>query len=477
MSSSKEHLKKLTTFLHLFSPAEWKGWMLYVQSPLFKLSPNAQKLAFYYDTIYPAFSSKNSVEEKIAKKYPVLASKAAQAKAGSELLKAAEAYLVLCNMQAAEFENNLALLKVYDQKRMSAEFTKLHAELTIKEEEKGIQDYFAFERLYKLKLAWFDSYQSKSNRTTQNDITKLSQLREKDFALKQLYAHCTAWLRHHNFGTPLEIFDINWVLETLKEYETPQHSYVFVYVKLLNCLSLDFDDSILSYDEIKAMYLAMSDRQPLPDALIESTSVLSFFCSYWSNKGKEAMAVEYLWWTEQKLRFIDLLTSGLIELATYRGYIINSVITHQPIERLSKFMDTYSKFLPPNIAPTHLNFCNALYSYHIGEIEKALALLNDAMVKEEPIFNAIVRRWEFVILFESKANADMLIYKLDAFEKYILREKKEMHVIKTKFNHFISSARKLIKARSKVEKQQLKTFFEKEANFPAKSWMLEMLEK
>lgn len=479
MSSSKEHLKKLTTFLQLLSDNEWKGFMLYAQSPLFKISPNAQKLASYLDVFYPSFLHKNIDEEKITQKYPSLASKAAQAKAGSELLKAAENYLVFINRHTDEFENKLALLRVYDQKGMFDKFSKLYNELTEIEVQMGIQDCFALDRLYKLEVTWFASFQSKIDRTSKNDIARLVRIGEKAYAFQQLIFYCEIWMRHLNFGTPIEVPQIEWIQNTLKDYDTPQNLYVYVYLRLYNCFSLDFETALLSFNEIKGAFLGANTEQPLPKSLAETANLLTTLCQMWYNQGKVEMGNEYLWLSDVKLKNNHLFSSGYLELAVYRNYIIMCLSTHQPKDRLLTFMTTYSKFLPPNITPPQLSFCDALYHYHIKDLEKALVLINDAMIKEDPIFNAIVRRWEFAILFEAQDYADVefLSYKLDAFEKYILREKAEMQMLKKIFNHFISNARKLLKANSKIEKQQLKSFIENEEIFPAKSWMIEMLEK
>jgi hypothetical protein len=477
MRNTKEHLSKLTATLSRFSPEEWKLFQRFVTSPFFKISAPAQNLFLYYDKHFHSLPSLKLNAETIAKKQSSLSTKEIQAKAGSELLQAAVRFWIHTSIAEKQFDSQLLLLEKLHQKQMFDAFQKLHQKLTEDEQKKGIQDFFALERQYKLLLLWFNSYPAKLNRTSENDITALALLREQNFALQQLNTYCDMQDRHRLLGTKEETPHRQWIINTLAPFNSPEHLYVFIFTRILALNQTNSETALTAYQEIKKCYTLHPNNQPLPDALTEAIGYLAPFTTHWFNKGKMEMGEEYLWWIDQKEKHHLLINSGYIEIATYRNYIITCITLFQPKERLSKFINTYSKFIPPNMPVTHQNFCNALYYYYVGELDRSLLFFEEALVAEEPIFNAIVRRWEFEALYE-KHHREMpliLINKLESFEKYILRGKKEIHQYKARFNLFISCAKKLLQANDKKTKQVLKSFIEEQEFFPGKMWLLRKL--
>ena len=112
MSRQVLHLSKLINLLETFSDQEWKDFGLYVFADFSKTSPNAERLFTYLKPLYPFFSEQKINEQKIRQKQPLLKTKMAQAKAGSELLQAAEYFLSISVFEVSDFEQQLSLIHI-----------------------------------------------------------------------------------------------------------------------------------------------------------------------------------------------------------------------------------------------------------------------------------------------------------------------------------------------------------------------------
>jgi len=478
MSRQVLHLSKLINLLETFSDQEWKDFGLYVFADFSKTSPNAERLFTYLKPLYPFFSEQKINEQKIRQKQPLLKTKMAQAKAGSELLQAAEYFLSISVFEVSDFEQQYNLLQAYHTKGLYTLFEEKLFSALDAEEKKGIEDYYSFERQYRLCSLWFHSFPSKLTRNSSNDISKQAILREQNFALHQLKTYCSMIARHQILGTPFDAPLLDWTLDTLSPFDNSDNLYVFVHIRLFHLHNTDFKKSFPIYLELKECWVTFEDRSNLPDALIEMLGFMSTFCQYWYNKGRYDLRYEYLWWTDQKITHDRMLENGHLDPTIFTNYITLGVICKLDKKHLSSFYNTYSNFLHSDLPSAYLSFCKALYYYVNSEIELAIAAFNDALLREDPVSNAVVRRWEFMLFFEyyGKKEASMLADKLNAFEKYILRNKKEFHVLKTPFNTFIRYARKLLDT-SKSELKTLNETIESEAHFPGRDWMLSILEK
>lgn len=478
MSRQVIHLSKLINLLETFSVQEWKDFGLYVFSDFFKTSSNTQRLFDYLKPLHPKFEEAKINEHRITQKQPLLKSKITQAKAGSELLQAAEDFLSISIFESSDFERICNLLQAYHNKGLYALFEKKLFSLLEEEEKKGIEDYYSFERRYRLCSLWFHSFPARLIRNQTNDISKQAILRQQNFALHQLKTYCSMIARQQILGIPFEAPLLDWVLQTLAPFDSPNNLYVFVHIRLFHLHDTDFEKAFPIYQELKKCWVSFEDKNNLPDALIEMLVFMSTFCQYWYNKGKYDLGHEYLWWTDQKIAHNRLLENGHLDPTIFTNYITLGVICKLDKKQLSNFYNTYSNFLRADLPSSNRSFCKALYHYVNSEMELAIVAFNDALMKEDLILNAIVRRWEFMLFFEyyGKKEASMLADKLNAFEKYILRNKKEFHVLKTPFNTFIKYARKLLNT-PKSEMNALKQGIEREVHFPGKDWMIGIVEK
>ncbi len=105
-----------------------------------------------------------------------------------------------------------------------------------------------------------------------------------------------------------------------------------------------------------------------------------------------------------------------------------------------------------------------------------MPLFQLAQVKDEPIFNAIVRRWQFMCMYEQNpSNTSLLSDFLDAYEKYLQRNSTALHWLKETFIKNIFYGRKLIKATNAEKKNELKEQLNTETYFTGKEWLLQKI--
>ncbi len=105
-----------------------------------------------------------------------------------------------------------------------------------------------------------------------------------------------------------------------------------------------------------------------------------------------------------------------------------------------------------------------------------MPMFQQALAKAEPIFNAIIRRWQFMCMYEQdSSNTDLLFDFQIAYEKYIQRYSTSFHKSKDLFTKNILYSKKLLKATHRKTRKELAEELNNESYFTGKEWLVKQL--
>lgn len=466
------HLQKLVTYLLKLDKANLKRFTEYVHSPYFKVPSSSVALFNYLASLHPKFDEKKFTPTQIAKKVRDLPSENKQAKAGSELIKALERFLATERIHASERAWLIESLWQQNELHWDAlaadNLEKLYKKLE-SDKDKNI-DYF-----YDKHIATTiekNGFNAKMIRNHNNDISPVVKTLDEYYAIKKLRYHCELLSRSTIFGTTYNKENIEDLLTILKPYNYPAYAYAFIFINMYQLFSaITHEGGHESYLKLKK-YITDIDKGEMTQSAKECIDYLISYNLNWFNKGNTEAGRESLWCIEIKIKHAFLLERGKIQPITFRNTVSLAVLTGKEPAWIKKFIDTYSLYLHEENASTELAFAKGLYHYYIKEYEKAMPLYQQAQVKEEPVFNLSVRRWQFMCMYEKNiGDTGVLIDYLNAFEQYIKRNAEALHHVKPLFSRFISYCKKLLSITDKEEIVTILKQLEAEAHFAGKQWI------
>ncbi len=470
------HLQKLSTLLKALEKPQWKRLEEYVHSPFFKVPSASVELFDYFLSIYPDFSEKKLDPSIISKKVKELPSASKQAKAGSELIKAIYHFLAYQHWQKKPQDALSHLVGALKSQKLYewAQHENDEALETIQNIPEQTIDCFYWQHLLtETRLTGFDTI---LKRNEDNDIAPLVTSLDVFYALKKLRYSCELVNRKQLLGTQQQATAIQPLLQILAPYTNENHPYVWVFVQVYEMLtSASYEQGHVYYKRVQALAEKM-DGKILTDSVKESMPFAINWCLQWIAKGNHEAGGDYLWWVDFKASNQLLLEQNQIAPIALRNPVMLAVQGHRSVEWAKDFIVNYSPFLPKEDKETNIAFVKALCSYYEKNYKDASRYFLLAQAKEEPIFNAIIRRWEFMSQYESDPeNVSMLGNSLLAFEKYMQRNTESLHQFKTLFTLFLSYAHLLLKTKEKRARIELKNKLDKEAFFAGKDWLAKQL--
>jgi hypothetical protein len=470
------HLNKLVTHLKQLDKAQLKRFGEFVHSPYFKVPSSPVALFDYLQTQHPTFDEKKISPALIARKVKDLPTENKQAKAGTELLKNMELFLATEKWHSNPRTVMLDMLAAQNQLQWQALYAdnleKLQTELH-NDAEKNI-DYFHQKHL----LATIESngYNVKIKRNAQNDLSPVLKTLDEYYALKKLRYHCELLSRNQILGTPYQANGLAQALDILTPYNNISYPYVYLFTNVYQLLSADtYEQATICYNRMKE-YIATVEVNGITTAVAESIEYMDSVSMRWFNSGYIEAGKESLWCTELRIKHGHLLEQKKITPILFRNTVSLAVLTGKEPKWINYFIETFGPNLPAQAAETNLAFAKAQYYHYTKNHKQALRLYQQAQVKEEPVFNAVVRRWQFMCLYEQNPNDKALLFDfLVAFETYLKRNTEALHQFKPTFLLVINYSKKLLSANNKQARNKAITELNNEPYFAGKPWLLEHL--
>ncbi|MFM2306120.1 MAG: hypothetical protein RLZZ367_789 [Bacteroidota bacterium] len=470
------HLSKLTSVLKQLSETEMERLETFLQSPYFDVPTGALPLFQYLSKLHPVYDEKKTAAEYIQKKAPALGNQKRQANYGSDLLKAIEHFLAVEDFKATTDSVDRHRLQAYKKHHMFEAFNKEHEQLLKKIDEDSEQNYDTFYQRHILTELALNGFDTKLNRTIRNDVFPVTKTLDEFYALKKLRYHCELLNRHQVLGTPYNAENINYILSVLEPLSSESYPHVYLFVNVYQMLNaVDFETGEKSYQLLRGFidqHMASSSGLNIK----ETINYITNFGLYWNSKGFQRAGEVALWGHEIKMDVDELLERGKISPSNFRNIVALAILNKKDPQWIKWFIDIYAVHLPDEYKETNLAFALAQYYYYLADFNKAMPLFQQAQVKEEPIFNAIVRRWQYMCMYEQDpSNIDTLFDFLNAYERYLGRYAEQFHWMKEIFVKNIFYSKKLLKATDAAKKKELKQALANEQYFTGKEWLQKQL--
>jgi hypothetical protein len=469
-------LSKLINVISALDKPGYKRLQEFVSSPYFKIPQASVDLFEYLDSIYPNFPERKMSPEAMGKSYKNLSTRSKAAHAGSDLLKAIEYFLAIEDWQKQELRvsfhqyNALQRLELLDQ--YDAEYKKTYEKIE-KDPEQDIETFFYRHIYTELSSTGFDAL---LNRTTRNDLSPTLKTLDEFYSIKLLRYMCEAVSRKQVLGVNYNEAQMDRVINILQPYTNSNYPYAYLFVNVYQMLKAETYEKGEPYYSVIKEFINAQTEDSLPPSCIESMSYAVNWCILWNSRGYEKAAHEYLWWVELKMKYGLLLENGKMLPITFRNILALTVTGHRTPDWMKRFIEQYGPYLPSDSRETNVAFAEGLYFYRTKQYTKAIQSFLTAQAKDEALFNAIIRRWQYMSYYEqSPDDTDLLLNQLHSFEKYIVRNQEEFHQFKGIFTIFIGYAKKMLEAGNRSKRLSLKQSLDGEPFFPGKVWLMENL--
>lgn len=468
---------RITTVLQVLDKPELKRLEDYLHSPYFKVSPEAVQLFGYLKKLPAAYNEQAVSEEKIAKAIAHLNSRNKQDIAGARLFKAIEHFLVLEDLEKNKMQQTQHLLKAYKERHLFEFFEREYKQAMEQLDQDPEQDIDTFYYRHVFTEQSLNGFDAVMNRTSQNDINPILKSLDEFYALKKLRYACESLNRQRVLGTFFEEANNDFLLQILKPYNNEKYLYVYLFINVYQLLKAKTFDEGEKYYLPLGNFIEQNTTTTLPQGVKEAVTYALSHSQTWSNSGYKKAGMQSLQLLELQIKYGLLLTGSKLEPSKFRNIVGLAINNRKSRTWIKQFIDAFSNYLPKEDKEINCAFVLAQYNYYIKNYDEAMPLFQQAQVKNEPILAAIVRRWQFMCMYEQNPyNTDILLAFLDTYEKFIQRNAEELHRTKHVFTKNISYSRKLLKATDAGLQQQVTKALQAEEYFVGKDWLLQQLE-
>jgi hypothetical protein len=467
------YLGKVVTALSALNKKQLGRLEDYVASPYFDVPQASRSLLAYLKGLYPAFDERKIQVEVIAKKDKTLRTEAIQKKAGSELLKAIENFMAQEEWQSGLYDVSYYKAQALRKAHLFDQFDR-ECENAIAHIEKNPEpDVITFEYrhlFYELLTNSFAGRMPVNNR--EDDLQYVFGTLDVYYAIKTLRYLCEAVHRENTFGIPCPPVDAEKLITILKPFTNHKHPYVNLFVNAYSMLTLpDYAQSRVHYQLIKDE-IQKGLREPLPRSIQEVIHYCRFWCLHWANAtGSFDARKDYLYLVELQMDYNLLAERGKIMPLAFANALSNAAVVNRPAAWIKKFIDAYAPLLPEG-QKQYAAFGLSLYYRAAKNYTESIRHIRLALQKEEVLFYASLRRWEFMILYEAgDTDAGQLLNNLDAYRKFLTRHANELKTYVSKFEPFINYCTLLVKGKLNSHNKE----FKHAPYFPGKEWVEEQL--
>lgn len=464
---------KLTTVLRTMKKPEFSRLTDYVHSPFFKVYRPAQLLFDYLAPFYPEFNTGQTKFETIAALGENFDTIKKQETAGVRLLRAVEDFMSLEEWRKNELGNRRYQLKAYQEKGFADEFAKGYAKEIERLDDCPEQNIDTFFNRHLLTELSFNGFDAKLDRSSNNNILPVLESLDAYYAIKKLRYLCEALNRQQFLGISMNGQEKHFenLLEILTPYTNEKYPYVYLFANVCKMMLADtYPDFDLYYQMVKQV----AERYGSTDTVNESMGYANNQCSLWFNRGYNEAGNEYLWCIDWRMKHNLLLENGKLAPITFRNIISLAVSIKTEPKAIENLIDVYSAYLPAGQKETYLSFARGLHQYSLRKYVEAVRFLLMAEAKEDSRFNSIIRRWQWICMYESNpVDTELLDNQLIAFEAYLKRNKTEMQPVAKVFQRFIFYASVLVKSGESGIQEADFIQLQNEEYFAGKQWFME----
>ena len=454
---------KLCLLLTSLSPRQFKNLYKAVQSPLLSTNPHLVKLYTHLRKYYPDFQQpalqKQKVLNKLFPAHPYSDSKMRNLM--REMTAVVKTFLLHEFLAAHPFEKAKLMAQLYTQHGLHPYGKKTITQLEAEEQQNPIKDRRHFERALALsQLTLTNSTQLKE---------RLGLLERARLQLDAVYAMTKAeldaeYLRYENVAQNI-----------LPRHPVTDWTTDPAYQLYQQIAELQKSGQMEHYHTIKAAFAASLDAIHPQN----QRDILAHLINFIIQKMKEDDALYNPIVLALYKLGIDteiLLLDGVISDHAFLNIVICAA-KEKEFDWAQSFIDQHQQYLAPTARMDILTLSQAYLLFHQGAFQNAIAIIREHSFSNpyQHISARVHALRCYYELFESDSNYyDLLIAKVQAFEKFIRRNKYVLPQKQKAYLNFIQVLQKL--ATSQRTPADLHLQLSRFSHITSRSWLLEKLQ-
>jgi len=467
------HKTKAIKLLKSLNANELKRFNKFLRSPYYHNNPHLNNLYQTVRVYAPDYQSPKLQRELVYQK--LFPEEKIDLNKFRKLLTAftqiLEEYLIHLELEEQGVQKKLLLKSALGRRNVFDLFEKQTFDLIGELEQHSEHDQAYFRNNLDLYEAHYFHPLSKKTKIEPSPIGKAMDHLDMFFALSKLQLGAEMKARERIRGKKYPILFLEEVLEN-KEELSKRSSIFALYVDILELHEQDLSKA--KFIEIKAKFrqsrsiINFSEQQKIFYSLLN-------FVVRQINVGKDAYHQETFELYQFGLEHQLVMENEQMTALTFMNIVVISSL--QQGQWTLDFIQTHAKFLPENIREDIKTLSLAYLYFNQQSFDQAIAyLVNHQFVKDTNYLQArtLLVRCYFELFVENENDFEFLQDQLNAFEKYLRRQKTINKQKRTVLIDFVSFTRKLSVSRTQKDQLlKLKTQLQEEHKITYRKWLLE----
>ncbi|MCB9307991.1 MAG: hypothetical protein H6565_15445 [Lewinellaceae bacterium] len=459
---------KLIRILQVLDPGELKHLGKFLASAFFNANPAIVKLFRLLRSHHPDFNSPKLEKKRLFRSlFPGRAYDHQKLlNLMSDFVSLIEKYLALMQLEKEELEQQKLLLRAYAQlPDCYTTFEKKVRNLEGYLDEQPYRGEQYFQEKMALELLYFNHPETVMVKTGAASLLRALQYFEAYKSLAEVKLQCARNEWGHAVGIEKTINNI---------VENPALTDpVYILYEHLNRLQHGSTDRADLHRLIK-YFLGHIDSF-CQDDKSNALKILLNYCNRQINKGDTDFIKTSLELYKSGLAHDCFFVQGKLKEATFSNIVSIGIVCRE-FEWTEHFVETYQKFLTPKVRADALILAKAQWHFAKQDYLKVTELLQHTFAEPQTIVKArvmVIQSW-CELFWQDGEYLEILLSQLDAFEKYMQRNRKVSARLVEGIQHTIGFVRKLALLRLEGKPTaDIRSAILQEPNVTLKAWLLE----
>ena len=473
---------RLVKLLKILDQEELKRLLKFLKSPYYNANPRAVRLYEYLRKDHPAYTSRRLNRERVfARLFPGRAfDYSTLANLMSDLSRLVEEYLVVRAYEQEPYERQRMLTRAFEQRNAYGFFEKKTKELLSELAEQPYRDQNYHHRMMETMQHYFFHPQTEKYKTGQADYPEqLMMLLDNYFMLGKLSLGLELRSREKALA---KSYDIKWLEESVQAHENWTNSdrlQLFLYANLHRLF--DGTDEGQFY-RLKEKFLNHYTQIPETDQVLIFQQLLNYSVRQiygGNNRFRQELFNLY----REGLKLGCVYYNDLMDEGTF-GNIVSIAGALEEFEWAAKFIEDYHHLLDEGIRENVKTLCYAGLSFQQNDFSATISYLQDydfTMALHQVRARSLMIRCSYEQFLEDENAYEFLLAQLEAFEKFLRRNREVASDRRDGYLNFIKILRRLsdFKSRGRLQpaaRLQLQDMLAGTSNIMLKRWLTDKID-
>ena len=470
---------KLLQVLQTLSPAEFKRFNKFVQSPFYNTNPSVIKLYKVLKSAYPDFTSPRLEKEKVFKK--IFPNKAFNyhhfANILSEMTHLAEEFITQLELESQPFQKRKIRMKALGKRNNYAFFEKETRALIEELNEQPYRDVTYLTEMMDLKRA-FISHQSSPMYAVEEDFLRdMMNLLDEYFALSKLQLAVAMKTKAKIVSTDYDIQMLDAALQYSEVAISKNEGLTAIYAQIL---TLQEDPNRTDvFHSLKNQFLQNIEQLRFSEK-VTIFQLLSNYCAQRINAGHFEFNYDFLELSKVGLAEKLLLNNSKIGIGRYLN-IADVASVLKEFEWTEKFLVEYAEYLDKSLRSQTKALAFAKLQFRQGDYDAVLDTISQEhfsiVIFEANTRFLLIKTW-FEKFLEDQSLHEFVLSKVIASEKFFIRKDVLSDIRTEGYINFLKSIKRLIKTKIQfsIDEADKKNLIAKIDSYPrviGKVWLRE----